>query len=293
LATLTFEVSENTIAGEYPITIEFATTFGADTPVNAALEYLDIDIMYGGVTVEGENNNGETVTHPTNGGGWGNGISPQPPTPPVEPGESNNPAEPSNGTQEPPEFPSIEFPPDMLAHWSEDYIGFVVDLGIMRGFPDGTFRPDDSITRAEFSTAFARLLAGEDDMIWLECEETFREFFGDVVVFYDAVGHWAERHILFMIYFGFVNGIGDNLFAPDAPITREQIAAILHRSFGHQDVEIGATFVDHDDISYWAVDSVYSARNVGIMQGDQSGNFNPQNTATRGEIAAVLTRLSR
>ena len=179
----------------------------------------------------------------------------------------------NGGTDE----PITPIPADSIAHWAESYIRFVIENEIMIGFPDGTFRPNGSITRAEFSTAFARFLG----------------ISAGSITFSDTESHWASGYIAAMADRGIVGGVGDNLFAPDELITREQIAAILHRTSG-MDVEaaVGNTFNDDDQISDWARNSVYTIRNVGIMQGDNIGNFNPQNGATRAEVAAILARLT-
>jgi len=178
----------------------------------------------------------------------------------------------------------VQIPQDALGHWAENYIRFVVQNSIMVGFPDGTFRPNGSITRAEFSTAFARLLGLSNGA------ETFA----------DTDEHWARGYIAAMAERGIVGGVGDDLFAPDAPITREQIAAIIHRAIDNGQLEIGnvapnsqADFGDYAQISDWAQNAVYAVRDAGIMQGDAAGNFNPLNGATRAEVAAILTRILR
>jgi len=172
----------------------------------------------------------------------------------------------------------VEIPADALGHWAEDYIRFVVENGIMVGFPNGTFAPNGGITRAEFSTAFSRLLGISD---------------GDAT-FEDTDEHWARGYIAAMADLGIVGGVGDGLFAPDAPITREQIAAILDRTFRDGgEVNVENLFADDAEISDWARESVYATRDAGIMQGTADGNFNPRAGATRAEIAAILTRLVR
>jgi len=182
----------------------------------------------------------------------------------------------------------VETPADALGHWAENYIRFVVQNAIMVGFPDGTFRPNGSITRAEFSTAFARLLGLSNGS----------------ANFADTDEHWARGYIAAMADSGIVGGVGDGAFAPDAPITREQIAAIISRAMNNEQLTINSDgeifasenpieFGDSAQISDWAQSAVFAVRAAGIMQGDAAGNFNPLNGATRAEIAAVLARVSR
>ncbi|MCL2838537.1 MAG: S-layer homology domain-containing protein [Oscillospiraceae bacterium] len=189
---------------------------------------------------ENGNDNGATPPRPP--------MPPQPPLPPRPPDFPNGPW-PHNPEAE------LHFTPlpfDAAGHWSEDYIRYVIDWGVMAGYPDGTFQPNGSITRAEFSAAFGRLLFGSEMIV------TFNNL-GEY--FYDTVDHWAEAYINIMAHFEIVNGVGDNLFAPGVLITREQIGLILYRSFGE------------------AVDLIMDREYV------------PQNTAKRGEIAAILIRL--
>jgi len=148
----------------------------------------------------------------------------------------------NGGTVEPTPIPT-----DAIGHWGENYIRFAIENGIMIGFPDGTFQPNGTITRAEFSAAFTRFLG----------------FSAGEMTFYDTENHWARGYVAAMADRGIVNGVGDNMFAPNSPITREQIGLILYRSLG----DLVDTVMDRDYV--------------------------PQNTATRAEVAAILTRLSQ
>jgi len=167
-------------------------------------------------------------------------------------------------------------PSDSAGHWSEDYIEQVTDAGVMTGYPDGTFQPDNAITRAEFAAVFVRFLGDA----------------AGVATFDDTIEHWARGYIAAIADRGAVMGVGNNMFAPDSLITREQIATILYRTFEFDDFNPESTLFAGDiEISYWAANAVYAVRAAGIMTGDSAGGFNPQETATRAEVAAIFTRI--
>ena len=91
--------------------------------------------------------------------------------------------------------------------------------------------------------------------------------------------------------------MGEGVFAPDSPVTREQMAALITRyaDAAGYDLPAGvsavAAFRDAGSISGWAFESVERMRQTGLLSGDPQGNFNPLNGATRAEAATVFMRL--
>lgn len=182
-----------------------------------------------------------------------------------------------NPTPTNPPTPGKEYPGDIAGHWSEVYVKNVIDNGIMKGYPDGNFAPSNGLTRAEFATAMVRYLDVE---------------LKDGKVFADTAGHWSEKYVATLVDAGIINGYDVNTFGVDDPITREQIAVILNRSFNTAiaNTTNGDAFADDADISLWAKDAVYAVWQAGFMVGDETG-FRPQASATRAEIATILSRL--
>ncbi len=115
----------------------------------------------------------------------------------------------SIGSAEAPSFP------DTPSAWYNKAINAVVQRGIMKGYPDGTFKPNDAITRAEFT-----------QMIWAIDNKPY-----GTAPFADVVGHWAERPIGSEYQAGRIMGYPDGTFRPDAHITRCEAAVILNKIF--------------------------------------------------------------
>lgn len=116
--------------------------------------------------------------------------------------------------------------------------------------------------------------------------------FGDVKadMYYANAVVWAQQN-------GIVNGVSETEFAPDDNITREQIAAIMHRyaQYKGYDVSVGEStnilsYTDAENISEYAISAMQYAVGSGLMKGKTESTINPLDNATRSEIAAILQR---
>jgi len=171
---------------------------------------------------------------------------------------------------------------DMYGHWAEGDVNIAAAAGIVNGRGEALFYPADSITRAEFSAFLIRAFR----LAPLYYEEGF-----DDVKPWD----WYAGVVETVTHYSIAQGIGDKLFAPDLPITREQMAVMIMRAFAKTGVTIpkGSTagFNDSKEISSWAVDAVGSAVALGIMRGTDKGAFEPQRNATRAEAIVAIKRM--
>ena len=169
------------------------------------------------------------------------------------------------------------YPTDIDGHWAKSNIEYVYDHSLMNGYPEGIFAPENSITRAEFATVMSKFMElGEDSAA--------------ADKFSDVDGHWAKGYIGALYSREIVNGVSDIEFAPDANITRQEIATILARAFKLTE-KSADVFADNDSIAEWASDFVYITKAAGYMQGDENNNFNPIANATRAEVATIIYRL--
>ena len=107
---------------------------------------------------------------------------------------------------------------DITGHWGEEYIQTLVDKSVINGYEDGTFKPDNSITRAEFCTIITKALVNDGLISYV----TPSGIFNDV-----ATGDWFAPYVETAAINNFVLGIGDNKFDPEALITRQEMAKII------------------------------------------------------------------
>lgn len=167
---------------------------------------------------------------------------------------------------------------DITGHWAAQFITQATDAGIVKGYPDGTFKPENSITRAEFVTMLARCP---------ESNATVVSQAYDIQNFRDVKGHWAVQYLAGAVKDGVLNGFEDGTLRPDDTITREQVATILSRKTPNAQKAFELPYVDSHYISLWAWDGVRMMYQVGVMKGDDKG-FRPQDNLTRAEAAKVL-----
>ncbi|MFY9189560.1 MAG: S-layer homology domain-containing protein, partial [bacterium] len=160
--------------------------------------------------------------------------------------------------------------PDIKGHWAEAAIQQLVDLGAVSGLPDGTFRPDLTVTRAEFVTMVNKSLR--------ITPVTGTGRFKDV-----KPEDWFAGQVEAAAAYGYVAGNPDGTFSPYRPITREQAAAMLVRAFGYGKIATKAEqdtvlvpFIDAGKVSAWAKADVATAVNLGLMSGYTPTTLAPQ-----------------
>ena len=114
---------------------------------------------------------------------------------------------------------------------------------------------------------------------------------------YTNVGsrEWYVEAVRWASAKGIMNGYGDDLFGPDDSMTREQLVTIVHRYAKYKGVDVSATsdlfgYTDLDKVSAWALPSMKWAVGTGAVGGRTDTTLNPQDNATRAEIAAIVMR---
>lgn len=167
---------------------------------------------------------------------------------------------------------------DIKGHWAEAAIERAAALGITSGYPDGTFRPSNKVTRAEFTTMITRTF-------------TLPSGTGMTTDFADAaqLPQWAKTSIAEAAGAGIVTGYADGTFRPNQLITRTEMTAILVRVL---DLQLKAqekpTFADTDQIPAWAQPSIAVAVNAGIIKGAGGNKFSPKSNASRAEAITIV-----
>ncbi|MCJ8342972.1 MAG: S-layer homology domain-containing protein [Cetobacterium sp.] len=167
---------------------------------------------------------------------------------------------------------------DIKGHWAESQINSFISSGYIMGYEDGTFRPDKSITRAEFV-------------------RIFNKYFGltksSGKVFDDTKTHWAKKDIDIAVTNGVANGVSLTEFQPDEPITREQAAKMISNYLKLDDTNLDKIikYKDKDQVSNWALNSVEGIIESGYMCGYEDNTFRATNNITRAEAVVTLSRI--
>ncbi len=168
--------------------------------------------------------------------------------------------------------------PDISGHWAENYIEEAVSEGLVNGYPDGTFKPQGCITRAEMATIYARMMQLQN-----VAPNTFT----------DMPGAWYNEAVLKNVYAGILSGYPNQTFRPDNKITRQEAAKMMGNCLPDNVTGPGiSNFSDRNLIANWAAETVALCANKGYFVGDKYQCFNPNGNLTRAEAATILVRMS-
>lgn len=140
--------------------------------------------------------------------------------------------------------------------WSKDAIGYLESFNILQGYPDGSYRPSNSITRAEMAVIITR--AERADLSIATGKTGFNDITNDL--------YWAETSIKYLADQGILTGYPDGSFAPNKPITRAETVTIINRLLKNMTVENITRTPSDVANDYWAYDDIVKAMNDRIMQ---------------------------
>ena len=194
--------------------------------------------------------------------------------------------------------PSESSFPDTQGHWAQEQIEAAVQSGWVSGYPDGTFRPDATITRAEF----VKMLLSATNMDpysklvqWMKGSNKTNQ--GPLT---DMSSHWLTKQGLTDVALAsglvVVDDYNEHKFQPEKAIARYEITLMADRALGlvypatHEE-NIDLSFTDKDTIQDWMRGYIKQATNVGILKGYPDGSFGPKKTATRAEAVVMVSRV--
>ena len=248
-------VSKDAKAGTYPIQLALSP----ENTVDQAGKQVSLACVNGSIQVKG---NAQT---PGSGGNNGSsGIT--------KPSQPTTPTTPDTPDQSDAVFSDVP-----ATHWAYASVMELQKRGIVNGVQKGIFAPNAEVTRAQFM----KMLAGVAGAQVGEPDKALP--FTDV-----AEGSWYTPYQT-----GVVNGVSATSFAPDAPISRQQICAMLQRlaekhgiTLPEKTAEI--TFKDQESIQDYAKAAVTAMQKAGLLSGYEDGTFRPANHATRAESAKIL-----
>lgn len=174
------------------------------------------------------------------------------------------------------QYEKIEFSDVDDGFWAKEAIEYLAEKKIVNGYEDGSFKPQNNITREEFVTLIAK--AFEFENIAGECN------FDDV-----EEDKWYYKYVAISFERGVAKGISETEFGIGKNITRQDAAVMISRLLN---LEPGNSekFADDSDIADYASEAVYLLKDNGIISGDENNCFNPHNSLTRAECAVMVKK---
>lgn len=162
--------------------------------------------------------------------------------------------------------------------WAQEAISRAASLGIVKGYPDGTFKPQKYVTRAEFVTMLIRALEFPIDA------QPVSPFKDD-----ELIGAWAKPYVASAAASGIVVGYPDETFRPNDLLTRAEMVVIVARALELPTNSAGQLrFADAENTPAWASPSVAAAYDAGIIKGVGNNRFAPEMSTNRAEAVTVI-----
>ncbi|QJD86022.1 asparaginase domain-containing protein [Cohnella herbarum] len=169
---------------------------------------------------------------------------------------------------------------DIEGHWANSSIKKGISRGIVSGYSDYSYKPDQNLTRAEFVVMLMKALKPAGTLAELS--------FADA----DQIGKWAELPVAQAVGAGIVNGYSDGTFDPSGPISRAEMTLMIAKAMKYElakDAQPG--FADDAAIPAWAKGAAKAVKDAGIMKGRSGGSFAPASYVSRAEAITAIVKL--
>ena len=196
---------------------------------------------------------------------------------------------------------------DLEGHWAQKEVEAAVASGWVDGYPDGSFKPEKSITRAEFTKMLLDaiyLTPDSETVAWMKENALTDDIWGNPTEYtpklYDMSGHWltSQGWLDAALYSGMVvpDDYNGKNFRPEKAIARYEIALMTDRALGlvypaNQPVEGELPFTDKEEILDWMKGYVNESVKAGVLKGYPDGSFQPNKTSTRAEAVVMIQRM--
>lgn len=167
--------------------------------------------------------------------------------------------------------------PDSDGHWADNSIKKLSSRGIIKGYEDKTFRPNNSISREEVSKIISACIGSEGNV--------------DLsTISIDSQSRWSSASVANLIARGIARGYEDGSFNPEGKITRAEVCEMVYKAMQSNSFEFKLeNNKDFDDIgSHWSRTSVEQLSGCGIIKGYEDGSFNPDKNITRAEVCTII-----
>ncbi len=159
-------------------------------------------------------------------------------------------------------------------HWAKSYIDNLSGKKYVSGYEDGTYKPDNYVTRAEFAKILTNIFGNIDK--------------SGVTVADVADSAWYADTMKIAVKAGYVTGYSDGTVKPEANITRQEAAVMVYRAWGLSP-EGELNFTDKNEIADWAANQVATLSAKNVLNGYSDGSFKPNNNITRAEVAKIIS----
>ena len=175
---------------------------------------------------------------------------------------------------------------DTQDYWAASYVDFLYSAGITTGYDDGTFRPNDNISRQQFAVMLFRYLGLDGSQY-----ESVTLPFADTA----SIGSYALTAVKALYTEGIISGTtgsdGKLYFNPGGSLTRAQAAAMIGRTQDKGYATVELTFSDAASIPSYATFYIQTMAAQGVISGYADGTFKPGSNITRGQMAKILYTL--
>lgn len=172
--------------------------------------------------------------------------------------------------------PNTVFGADYSEHWAKETIQEWFDSERIKGYEDGSFKPENSVTRAEFMTMINNAY---------EFTELTEINFSDA-----DKEEWYYAEVQKAVEAGYIVGDNGETVRPADEITRQEVAAVITRLNELEQNTDVSIFADKENIAEWAVGYVGAVAEAGYMIGDDENNYKPTDDITRAEALVTLDR---
>lgn len=169
---------------------------------------------------------------------------------------------------------------DLRGHWAEAAFTAFVEAGYVNGYPDGSYRPDQFVTRAEFMK-LVNQVAG------LTATSAAVQQYKDV-----KSSAWYYNEVSKALAEGYIQGKSANLMEPEANITRQEAITMVARVSGlkNGNLSVLQQYADRDQLAQWAEDAAAAMTEAQRLEGDPDHNLRPLDLLTRAEAVTLLNR---
>ena len=196
---------------------------------------------------------------------------------------------------------------DLEGHWAQKEVEAAVASGWVDGYPDGSFKPEKSITRAEFTKMLLdaiHLTPDSETVAWMKAHAKMKDIWGRPTAYtpklYEISDHWltSQGWLDAALYSGMVvpDDYNGKNFRPEKAIARYEIALMTDRALGlvypaSQPVEGELPFTDKEELLDWMKGYVNESVKAGVLKGYPDGSFQPNKTSTRAEAVVMIQRM--